>query len=512
MDLFLTSISESLKTCWDPMILFLIFLSVIWGNIGGALPGVGPTLTVALALPFTFAMKPIQAIAVLMAANCACSYGNSIPAILIGVPGTSSAVLTAIDGFELHKKGKGGLALGVQYYAAVMGQFISIFFFFAMVVPLAQLTYILLNPEMFAIYCLGVSAVISITGDNIVKGLAAAGMGFVVSMIGRDPVNAVPRLVYFVEMNNGIEITAVIMGLLAVSELFRQMRQSFNYGGEAGRFSAKFPPWKALWELTPQVLLGTCIGMIVGAIPGIGGSTAAFIAYSQAKVLSKHPEEFGHGSIEGIAANEAAQNASQAGEMVPTFGMGIPGSGTMVLLFAALSMHGFIPGPQLIEQAPEMLYAGGAALIATTIMLAIIGWPLCMVLYKVVTLDRTSILVGAMGLCMLGTWTINRSMLDVYTLLFFGVVGYFMMRYGYPVAAFAITVILGRGFEGNLRRGLALTDNSYWAFLTRPWTAVILAIAVALLAYGTWGTIRLARKAAEIKRQSLADHIATKKA
>jgi putative tricarboxylic transport membrane protein len=185
-DIYFTSIIESTKLLADPMLMFYVFLAFLWGNIGGALPGIGPTMGVAMALPFTFGLTPEQAIAVLITVNCADSYGNSIPSILLGVPGGSSAVLTAIDGFALHKKGKSGLALGVQFYAAFLGQFISVFFFFAMVVPLAQLTYILLNPEMFAIYCLGVSAVISITGDNIVKGMAAAAFGFILSMIGRD--------------------------------------------------------------------------------------------------------------------------------------------------------------------------------------------------------------------------------------------------------------------------------------------------------------------------------------
>jgi len=507
MDTFLTAMIESIKMCGDPWMLFFIFVAVLWGNVGGALPGVGPNLTVAVLLPFTFGMSVEQAIASLVAANCACSYGNSIPAILIGVPGTSSAVLTAVDGYALHRQGKTGLALGVQYYAAVLGQFISVFFFFAMVVPLAQLTYILLSPEMFALYFLGVCAVIGIAGDNIVKGLVAAAIGLAITLVGRDPVSTVPRFVYANWMLNGLDTTSVIMGLLAVSELFRQMRQSFTWGGTTEKFTAKFPPWKSLWEMTPKILLGTCIGTFIGAIPGIGGSTAAFISYTQAKMFSKHPELFGHGAIDGIAANEAAQNASQSGEMVPTFGLGIPGSGTMVFLFAAMLMHGFYPGPKLMEEAPQMLYAAGAGLWATTFMLALLGWPLCKILYKVVTLDRTSIILGALALCMIGVWTVNRAIVDIYVMLFFGVVGYLMMRYGYPVAAASICIILGRGFEAYLRRGLLLSNKSLWTFVTRPYTALILSFAIALLVYGAIGTIKLARKAKELKEEAIAEHL-----
>jgi len=330
-------------------------------------------------------------------------------------------------------------------------------------------------------------------------------------MVGRDPVSSVTRFAFLPEVTKGLEVTPVLIGLLAVSELFRQTRQSFNWGeGADQKVTAKFPPLKALWAMTPMVIMGTGIGAIVGAIPGIGGNTAAFISYTQAKLWSKHPELFGHGAIDGIAANEASQNASQSGEMVPTFGLGIPGSSTMVLLFAALLMHGFIPGPMLISQAPNLLYAAGAGLFATTFMLAIMGWPLCMVLYKVLTIDRTVIIIGSLALCMIGVWTINNSLFEVLVMLTFGVVGYFMMRYGYPVAAAAITMVLGRGFEAYFRRGLLLTHRNLWEFVSRPWTAVILVLCIALLTYGTIGTIRLARRASAVKKQAIAEHLAAK--
>ena len=510
MDLFFTAIIESSKLCLDPILLLIILVGVIWGNIAGALPGIGPSLAVGVVLPFTFGMTSVNAIAFLVAINVACSYGNSIPAILVGVPGTTSAVLTATDGYALHKKGQSGLALGVQFYAAMTGAFLGIFFYFAMVVPLSGLIYVFLAPEMFALYFLGCTAVVSISSDNIVKGLLSAAFGLVVSEVGRDPVSSVLRFAFNADMRGGIPVMPVVMGILAVSEILRQMRQSFSWGGEAS-FSEKwkFPPLKSLWRVTPSVLMGTVIGQIVGAIPGIGGNTAAFVAYNQSKMMSKHPEEYGHGSIEGIAANEAAQNASQCGEMVPTFGLGIPGSSTMVLLFGALMMHGFMPGPMLIKENPQLFFASGAGLIASTLMLMAMGWFICGALLKVVTLDRQLILSGALALCMLGVYTLNRSTWDVFLLILFGVIGYFMLRYGYMPAGFAITLVLGDGLESNLRRGLLLTHKSLWEFLARPWTAVILAISFALIIYGTIGTVRVARRMAAVRRQALVEHLAS---
>jgi putative tricarboxylic transport membrane protein len=509
MDLFFTSIIESIKLLGDPLLMLLVLGGVLWGCVGGALPGIGPSLSVAVILPFTFGMDPVYAVALLVAVNVAVSYGNSIPAILLGVPGTTSAVLTAMDGFALHKKGQSGLALGVQYYAAVFGSFWSFFFYLAMVVPLAQLTYVFLAPEMFALYFLGCTAVISITSDNILKGLASAALGLTVSMVGLDPVSAVQRFAYHPELRVSIERLAVVMGCLAVGELLRQMRQSFSWGALVEEFVAKFPAKKHFWRATPRVFAGTVIGMFIGAIPGIGGSTAAFVSYQQSKLWSRKPEEYGHGSIEGIAANEAAQNSAQAGEMVPTFGLGIPGSGTMVLLFAALMMHGFIPGPHMIKQAPQLLYASGFGVLAATLFLAVLGWPIAKTLLKVVTLDRSLILMGALALCMLGIFTINRSIFDVFIMLVFGIAGYFMWRYGYSPAGFSIAMILGPGLEGNLRRGLLLFDSSWWVFLTRPWVMVILGISFGLLFYGTLSTIRLSRVSKAFRRQALAEHFAS---
>jgi putative tricarboxylic transport membrane protein len=509
MDLFFTSIVEGIKMCGDPLLMLLILVGVIWGVIVGALPAIGPTMGVAIALPFTFGLPATYSIPFLVAINVADSYGNSIPAVLIGVPGGGSTVLTAIDGYALHKQGKSGLALAVQYYGAITGQFFSNFFFLAMVVPLSRLTYIFLAPEMFALYTLGIVTLVSISSDNILKGLAAAAFGFTLSMVGRDPVTAVYRFAYIDELGGGLEIMPVLIGILAVSEIFRQFRQSYDWRELVTKFEQKFPPLRELRKVTPHVLAGTVIGMCVGSIPGLGGTSAAFISYNQAKLWSKHPELFGHGSIEGVAANEAAQNASQAGEMVPTFGLGIPGSGTMVFLLAAMLMNGFVPGPMLIEQSPQLLYAAwGPGLLAPTIMLAILGWPMCRMLLKVVTLDRTMVLTSALILCMIGVYTLNRSALDVFFMALFGIVGYFMWRYGYPVVCASLPLALGNGLEGNLRRGLVLCDGSWGIFLSRPWVAAILSLAFALLIYGTIGTIRLARRNAAVRRQALAVHFA----
>jgi len=504
MDLFVSGVVESFKLCTDPLLMLLLLGGCIWGAIVGALPGVGATLGIGILLPFTFKMSPVYAIALFMSINVANSFGNSIPAILMGVPGSASAVLTAIDGYALHKQGKSGLALGVTYFASVFGQFISVFFFLAMVVPLSGLAYVFLAPEMAALYFFGMCAIISITGDNILKGLAAGAFGFAVSLIGRDPVGAVTRFAYHPELRNGIDPIPVTMGLLAMSELFRSMRQSFRWEELVGSFSAKFPSVKDLWRAMPRIFIGTGIGSVLGAIPGLTGTTSAVISYQQSKLWSKHPEEYGKGSIEGVAANESAQNAAQAGEMVPTFGLGIPASTPSVMILAAVLMHGFIPGPQMIRHTPQLLYAASGGMLASTFILALIGWPMSIYTLKLMTLNRQLILVGCVALTLVGVYTLNNSTFNVFLLVLFGAVGYYMRRYGYSVAGATIAVILGPGLESYLRRGLLLLDGDWWAFMSRPWTGLIFALSFGFLIYGAFGTIRLARRAATIRRQAVA--------
>jgi len=466
------------------------------------MPGIGPNLAVGIMLPFCFQLNAVYGITFLVAINVACSFGNSIPAILMGVPGTSSAVITAIDGYALHKKGKSGLALGVTFFSSVFGQFLSTFYFLAMVVPLAGLTYIFLTPELFALYFLGVTAIISVTGTNLLKGLVASAFGLFLSLVGSDPINSVDRYIYHMELYAGLQVVPVSMGLLAVSELFRSMRQSFSWDIDSKTVKAKFPSAKELWRVMPNIMVGTAIGTIVGAIPGTGGTASAVISYQQSKLWSKHPEEYGKGSIEGVAANEAAQNASQAGELVPTLGLGIPGSSTMVFLFGAMLMKGIVPGPQMLAKTPELLYACGAGCFAATFMLAIIGWPMSLSMLKLINLDRQLIFIGALGLCIVGVFSLNNSVFDVFLMLLFGMVGYFMRRYGYSVAGTSLALILGTGLESNLRGGLLLAGG-WWHLLTRPWVMVILGVAFALLFYAAWGTIKMARRDAAIRRRSI---------
>lgn len=502
MEQFLHTLVGGVALLADPVVWFLLIPGALIGVTVGALPGIGATVAYGLMIPFTAMMEPAHAVAFLLSIAVGNQFGNSIPAILIGLPGSPATILTVADGFTLHKRGQTGLALGIAYVAALGGQAVSILFFVALVVPLSGLTYVFLAPELFSLYVLGMVSIISLTGRNVLKGLVAAVFGLMIGVVGLDPVTLSPRFEFGLrELRNGLDPEPVVIGLLAVSELFRQARQTFQWSEISGAIVTKFPPLSVLRRCAPAMLLGTVTGTFVGAIPGAGTTPAATISYQQARLISKRPEEFGKGSVEGIAANEAAQNAANSGELIPTLGLGLPVSGTAVLLLSALTIQGLVPGPSLTRNSPELLDASVAGLLGGTIVLAVLGWWLSRAMMKVVMINRSIVIVLCLAVVILGVYALERQIVDVIVCLACGVVGYFMSRYGYSVAAAGLAAILSAEFERTLRQGLNLFDNDLMLFLGRPIAGTVLAISFLILLFGIVRIRRDRKLAAQERRQ-----------
>lgn len=481
---FLGPMLGGLQATVDPMLWVFVLIGTVVGVLAGALPGVGTTLAFGLVLPFTFVMEPAFAVAFLLAISVGVMYGNSIPAVLMAVPGNPAAILTVLDGHALQKQGKGGIALAVTLVASLVGQTIGIVLFVLLLVPLGELGYAFQSPELFALFALGMIALVSLSGKNILKGAVASVFGIFVAIIGLDPITNGPRYhLDTVALRNGFSVVPVVIGLLALSELIRSTRQIYQWGdgkGE-GEASRRFPKFSSLRGTLKPTIVGSVLGTLVGAIPGAGATPAAMISYQQAQFMSKEPELFGRGSIEGIAANEAAQNASNSGELIPTLGLGIPGSGSMVLLLTALTVHGFTPGPRMLEASPDLLYAAIAGMLVSVIFLAFTGWSMAALMMKAVAMDRGAVIAVSLVFVSIGIYSLNGKLFDVGVAYAFGLIGYYMHRYGYSTAAAALAVVLGKGFERHLRQGLSLTSNDWVTFLTRPITAVTLSVALLLL-------------------------------
>lgn len=505
MDLLLPLV-DGVKLLSLPTIAIMAVLGAIWGMIAGAIPGIGSPVAVAVALPLSFLFGSIEAVAFIVAISFGVGFGNSVPAVLVGVPGNPPAFLTALDGYAMHRRGESGLALGTAYFSTVSSQWIAIVAFTVMVIPLSQLPYYFLPPELFALYFVGLAAVASLTGNNIMKGILAAFIGIAIGFVGLDPVTGAERFnlgVY--DLRLGVGTVAALIGILAVSELLRSCRQVFTWKDLNEHFDARFPRWSQLRRLVPNTVRGSIIGTLVGAIPGVGSGPSSAIAWQQAKLTSKQPEQFGKGSVQAIAANEAAGSSANAGELVPTLGLGVPGSPATAMLLGALLAHGLIPGPRLLEQSPELLHAAIAGAVGGTITMAALGWGMARLLLRIALTDRSAVLIVALIMTMLGVFAIRQQMIDLYVMLATGLIGYFMLRYGYATVAAAMGIILGPGLEAHLRRGLTMTDNSFVAFFSRPITAGIMAIGIAVLLYGSYSTWKIARKEKASESQGSAE-------
>lgn len=497
MEMMLTSLSQGAAILARPEVIALLALGVLWGSFCGVLPGVGSAVGIGVMVPLTYSLDPVSAVAFLVSISVANSFGNGLPAAVLGIPGGAAGVLTAIEGHALTKRGLGGLAVGTNWFACVVGQFVSIPFFLLLVVPLANIVFVFLSPELTALYALGLAALVSLTGRNIFKGIAAAILGLAIGLVGPDPVSAVTRFAFGVpELRRGIATIPAVLGIVAISEILRSMRQVYAWGDilPMTRMTAAFPGFGALRKSMRPVLTGSVIGTLIGAIPGMSGTAAAVISYNQARLTSRTPEQFGNGSTEGLAANESAQNAAQAGEMIPTLGLGIPGSDSMVLVMGALMLQGFVPGPLMMRGAPELLYATVAGLLGGALLLLLFGWQIGKFVMMFTRIDRSVILPCAFAVTIIGVFAFRNSLFDVSVTLIFGLIGYFMLRYGFPVVATAVAAVLGSGFETNLRQGILLMDSSPIKFLSRPWTAGIMAVVVLLLTYGTYNTVKLIRR------------------
>ncbi|GFG54137.1 hypothetical protein CQY20_21010 [Mycolicibacterium agri] len=496
---FAEAITAGVAILGHPMMWVAIAVGAIVGVIFGAMPGVGTTLAYALILPFTFQLDIVTTIVLLMSVSVGSQYGNSIPAILVGVPGSPAAALTVIDGYTMHKRGETGYALGIAFVGAIFGQIVSILFFIAAIIPLAALAYFFLQPELFALYLFGLVAIVSLTGRNVLKGLMAVAMGLLIAVVGLDPVNATTRFTFDIPwLRGGIDATIVVIGLLALSELLRQTRQNFQWNSNGGRFKARFPNWRRFLPVMPAMFGGTVVGTVIGAVPGAGATPAAMIAYQNARIMSKHPEKFGKGAPDGIAANEASQNASNSGELIPTLGIGIPGSGSMVLLLAALSLNGFVPGPHLVSESPELFHAVVAGLLGSSIFIILTGWVMARGMVKLLTINRSVVIVLSIATVVLGVYSLQFRVMDVAICFGAAAVGYFMLRYGYSTPAAALAVVLAGGFEASLRHGLSVFDNDPTVFFARPIALSILCLALAFLVIGIRRTAKVARQEREI--------------
>ncbi len=462
-----------------------VFFGVFLGVVLGSIPGLTATMAIALIIPMTFSLDPVVSVGLLVGAYKGGTYGGSIPAILLNTPGTPAASATLLDGFELAKQGKSVKALKMAIYSSVMGDTLSDLVLITVAPPLALIALKMGPPEMAALIFFSLLIITTVSGESMIKGLVVGAIGLIIGTIGLDSVTAVRRFGFgFPQLDEGISLIPMLIGLFAVSE-FLINTESVGMGKVAQFLARSKKPednkvtGKEFKACLPTILLSTGIGTLLGAIPGIGPSIAAFAGYAQAKKISKHPERFGKGALEGVAAAESGNNAVCGANLIPLLTLGIPGDIGAAVLLGAFMIQGLQPGPMLFKQNIVTIYAIFMALMAANVFNFIISSFYIKFASKVVLIPKGYIFPAVLAFCFFGAYGFNQSLFDVWIVIIFGLLGYLLRRNGFPLAPMLIAFMLEPILEGAFRQSLLMSGGSLSIFVTHPISGAFLGLSVA---------------------------------
>ncbi|MCD2185306.1 tripartite tricarboxylate transporter permease [Rhizobium sp. GN54] len=451
---------------FDWHVILAALIGVTWGIMGGALPGISPSITMALLLPFTYTLDPTSAIVLLASTYIGAEYGGSVPAILIRTPGTNAAAATVIDGYEMNRQGKAGLALGISLYSGVIGSLFGLAMLMTLSGPLAKVALAFTPMAYFALGILGLSVIATLSGENLVKGLIAAILGLIIATIGSDPVTGGTRFTFgSAELLGGIEPVMIMVGLFAMSELLVQASKREQDERVTSRPRIQFPDWPLAKRLIPAQIIGNGIGTFEGVMPGAGGTIASFMSYNEARRWSRHPEEFGKGSPEGIAAPETANNTVAETALVPLLSFGIPGSNSTAILLGGFLIHGIVPGPMLFQKSGEVVYGLYAGLFTAAIGQLLIGMAMLPVCIWLVNRPRPYLNAFIFALILSGIYSIHNEAFDLGIMIAAGMLGFFMRMLRFPFLPTVLGLVLGYLVESNFRRSLVLSGDDWMIFV-----------------------------------------------
>ena len=484
--------------------LLSLVIGTLAGIVGGALPGVTITMTIILILPFTFGLDPLQGLAAMTGVYVGGSAGGLVTACLIGIPGTPSTIATTFDGFPMAQKGQPGRAVWLGVWASFWGGLLGGVFLIAATGPLAAFALQFGPWEFFSLFVFALAMVAGLTGTSLVKGLISGAIGLMATIIGADPIMGVPRLTLGSEfLQGGFQFLPILIGIFAFAQIMTDI-EKMSGGGPARDVARQAPSLsvshlKIIAEVLgrPFLLLwSTFIGILIGVLPAIGGSAANIMAYDQAKKFSRHPERFGTGTPEGIIASESSNNANVGGSLVTIMAFGIPGDAVTAVMLGAMIIHGIQPGPLFISQEPRLAYGIFAAyLLAHPIMVLLIGAG-ARLFMRIVTVPKPVLIPVVLVFCVVGAYALNNTIENVYVLLLFGVVGYAMVKFAFPLAPLILGVVLGDQIEVNLVRAI-MTDANPWLFLTRPISGTLIALSVVSVVLAIWQHYRAQARMAE---------------
>ena len=465
-----------------PINIFLILFGTFFGIICGAMPGLSSVMAMTIMVPFTFSMKGYSGILCLLGIFCGSIYGGSITAILINTPGTSNSAATCLDGYPLTLKGQAGRALGISTLSSTFGGVFSAVALFIIAPLLASVALKFGAPEFFALGIFGLSIVTTISSENMLKGLLSMMMGLAISNVGMDILTAENRFTGgFTYLLGGLPYIVILIGMYAFSQGLINV-SGYEKGKVLSRESAKLsrviPTMADVKTCAPVILASSIIGTIIGAIPGTGGDIACWTAYSQTKKFSKDGAEFGTGCIKGVAAPEAANNAISGGTLIPLLTLGIPGDAGSAIMLGSLMMLGITPGPLLFSTSTDKVYLIILGLMIANICMCLLGYIGMRGFAKISNIPLQILTPMVFMFCAVGTFAYNHNLLDVYTMVIFGVIGFFMVKFDFPIPPIILGIILGNMVEKNLQRALVISKGDFSIFFTHPISCVLLIISI----------------------------------
>ena len=463
------AVLQGMALVLDPFSILLIGVGVLIGVLVGALPGLSSPMGVALLLPFTISLEPVPAIAMMAALYCAGTFGGSITAILINAPGAPPSAATALDGYPMAQRGEAGRALGLAAVSSICGGIISLIIFLLATPLLAKIALSFRSMEYFALTVFALSMLASISGRSSLRNLMSGAFGVLLGTVGIHLTTGVERFTFGVpELTEGIDFVPILIGLFALGELLNQSQTLEVAYERITNVVVKLPGREDFKRVWGTILRSSGIGTFIGILPAEGATVAAIMGYNEARRWSKNKHEFGHGAPEGIAGPEAANNAATGGAMVPTLALGIPGSATTALILAAFLMHGLRPGPHLMQQTPEFVYAIFTAMLLANIAFLGIGLAGAKVFARITLIPRNLLWPMVFCFSVIGAYAFSSSLFDVWVMMIAGLLGFIMRRHGFGPAPLVMGLILGRLVEESFSQSMIILDNNWLRFFESP--------------------------------------------
>ena len=466
----------------QPINLLFCFFGTVLGTLIGVLPGIGPIGTISMLLPATFHMSPTSAIIMLAGIYYGAMYGGSTTSILVNIPGEAASVVTCLDGYEMAKRGRAGPALGIAAFGSFIAGTLGVVGLMIFATPLAAFALKFGPPEYFGLLLFGLTLVTYLSRGSMIKALMMGAFGLILSCIGLDSIQASPRMTFnIMELWDGVGLVPVAMGLFGISEVLINIEQTETSEILKTKIKSFFPTVVDWIQSKGAILRGTVLGFFFGLLPGGNPVIASFLSYGLEKRISKEPERFGKGAIEGVAGPESANNSATSGSFIPLLTLGIPSNVVMALMFGALLIHGMRPGPFLLKDHPDLFWGVVSSMYIGNVMLLILNLPLIPMWVQVLKIPYRILFPLIILFCIVGAYSLNNSTFDVVVMMIFGVFGYLFRKFEFEGAPLMLAFVLGPMFETNLRQSLLFSKGSFLIFFNRPISAVFISIAILLL-------------------------------